>query len=96
MGLSENLRAWKKNLTTRTPAEYVLTLRSDINCFADEAERIESENERLRDLVRELWISCPIGEDDCRECEHNMPNDGLGCELYVRMRELGIEVKNEH
>ena len=97
MCLSENLRAWKKNLTTRTSAEYVLTLRSDINCFADEAERLESEIAELRELVKALVAVADL--IDCDECPCQYTPDCIECDEAIpilMMRELGIEVKDEH
>jgi hypothetical protein len=58
---------------------------------------IEAENAKLRDLVLDAWTSCPVSADDCLACKHCLNADDdeaeqIECELYVRMRELGIEV----
>lgn len=54
MKLSKRLRKWKANLTTQTPIDYVITLREDINCFADEVKALERENAKLREYVDRL------------------------------------------
>ena len=54
------------------------------------AESLEADNAKLRELVRDMWQSCPVYTADCYGCEHHR-SDG-GCKLYNRMRELGIEV----
>ena len=46
---------------------------------------------KLRELVQELWVSCPVHDSDCDECKHK--GGRTGCELYDRMRELGVEVE---
>lgn len=53
-------------------------------------EKVAEENAKLRELVSELWVSCPIHESDCDECQHK--GGRRGCELYDRMRELGVEL----
>lgn len=52
-----------------------------------ESER--SENAKLRELVSELWVSCPVHDSDCDGCGHK--GGRTGCELYDRMRELGVD-----
>ena len=53
-------------------------------------ERLQAENAKLRELVRDMW------EDACNApccaCCDNSDYDGNGCQLKDRMRELGIEV----
>ena len=44
-------------------------------------DKLRDENAKLRELVRDMWKSCPVYTADC-----------YGCKLYDRMRELGIEV----
>ena len=51
---------------------------------------LAAENAKLRELVSELWVSCPVHDSDCDECQHK--GGRTGCELYDRMRELGVEV----
>ena len=48
------------------------------------------ENAKLRELASELWVSCPVHDSDCDECQHK--GGRTGCELHDRMRELGVEV----
>ena len=54
MRLSKRLRKWKVNLTTQTPFEYILTLRSDVNGFADKAKALESENAKLKEGLEDV------------------------------------------
>ena len=53
-------------------------------------DALDNENAKLRELVSELWVSCPVHDSDCDECQHK--GGRTGCELYDRMRELGVEV----
>ena len=60
-----------------------------------EMERLEAENAKLRELVRDMWNGmCGYGHD-CRFCEHYELCEGqrfVGeCEYRRRMRELGVE-----
>lgn len=55
----------------------------------DDLQQANAENAELRELVRDMWQSCPVYTDDCYGCEYHV---GGECELYDRMRELGIEV----
>lgn len=77
MKLSKRLRKWKANLTTQTPVEYILTLRADVNGFADEVKALERENAKLRELVRCLvYATNPLDR----------------ATLIANAAELGIEV----
>jgi len=49
---------------------------------------LDNENAKLRELISELWVSCPLHDSDCDECRHR--GGRTGCELYDRMRELGV------
>lgn len=51
-------------------------------------ERLADENERLRELVRDMWRGCPVDERDCIACDFE--RDGM-CDLFDRMRELGVD-----
>jgi hypothetical protein len=53
-----------------------------------EKEELLAENAKLRELVSELWVSCPVHDSDCDECKHK--GGRTGCELYDRMLELGV------
>lgn len=100
MKLSKRLRKWKGNLTTQTPIDYVITLRADINGFADEVKALEKENAKLRVLARTNWFVALSERDALRI--HGVDPDGGA---YIRaldmtmdesratMRELGIEVE---
>lgn len=58
--------SWKANLTTRATPEQVLKLRADVNAFADGVRFLESENAKLRELVKDfLDVPC-----QCLKCEH--------------------------
>ncbi len=55
-------------------------------CNAD-LDRLESENEKLRELVRDMWRDGMCDCDECgacAQCEYHYPD---------RMRELGIEIE---
>jgi hypothetical protein len=51
---------------------------------------LQAENAELREIASELWVSCPVHDSDCDECQHK--GGRTGCELYDRMHKLGIEV----
>ena len=51
-----------------------------------------SENDKLRELVRDLWTSCPVKYENCAACKYKDSETAFGCALYDRMEELGIEV----
>lgn len=55
--------------------------------------RAESENAKLRELVRDLWKACPADGYYCiYHCEHYDKESESHCKLEDRMRELGVEV----
>lgn len=91
--LSERLRRWKKNLSARMSPEYVLTLRSDINRFADMAQSLESENTKLRELAK-YAIYCAEGDLRCEGCplRDNSNTEHVICGMHRIAHELGIEV----
>lgn len=92
MKLSEAIREWKSNITTHMAAEYVLTLRADINAFSDAAQALERENAELRGMVAVLWECCACNTDSfwCEGCDYH---DVDGCKVRGPMRKLGIEVE---
>ena len=56
-------------------------------------DRIKAENEKLRELVRDMCICmCNITNADytCKDCL--LSNDTRNCDFERRMEELGIEV----
>lgn len=59
---------------------------------ADTIEGLESENAKLRELVRD-YIDAPCTTCDCWQDEFRCWNyDGADCGLVARARELGVEV----
>lgn len=104
MKLSKRLRKWKANLTTQTPIDYVITLRADINGFADEVKALEKENAKLRELARKNW-HIAMSERYTLDSVRAYDNMSMDPEEYVkaidtelgkarsRMCELGIEVR---
>ena len=61
----------------------------DADCLEDETRNLKAENEKLRELVRDMWCDgmCDCDEQcTCTECEYH---------YHERMRELGIEVEND-
>ena len=55
--LADSMLSWKANLTTRATPEQVLTLRADVNAFADGVRFLESENAKLRELVHDALLA---------------------------------------
>lgn len=56
-----------------------------------EIENLQSENAKLRELVREIWKSCPVSEDDCAECPHRLEEDDeVWCDIPILMEQLGV------
>lgn len=56
---------------------------------------LKAENAKLRELVRDMWTSCPVHDSDCAECTHAIVDDSgewprYGCDLFDRMHELGV------
>lgn len=49
---------------------------------------LNDENDKLRELVRDMWRSCPVDERDCIACDFE--RDGT-CDLCDRMKELGVK-----
>ena len=91
MKLSKRLRKWRANLTTQTPLDYVLMLHEDIIGFADEVKALEAENDRLRELVNDMWICISRGTGwDCTACPLYGTRE---CDFEGRMITLGIEVE---
>jgi hypothetical protein len=55
----------------------------------ERVDRLKAENEKLRELVRDMWRDgmCDCDEQyTCAECEYG---------YHERMRELGIDVEND-
>ena len=58
-------------------------------CNAD-LDRLEAENEKLRDLVRDTWEIASYSQ--CTPCKFFDTCDGCPCILRERIHELEIEV----
>ena len=56
--------------------------------------RAESENAKLRELVRDIWEACPTDGYYCiYHCKHYDKESESHCKLEDRMAELGLEVE---
>ena len=63
------------------------------NPLDDEIGKLKDENEKLRELVRDMYLC----SDPCCDCPHHVFGEGYFCDLGMgwklrRIRELGIEV----
>lgn len=59
-----------------------------------EVDRLEYENAKLRELVLEIWRSCPVSEDDCVKCQHRIEeSDEDWCDIPILMEKLGVEAE---
>lgn len=72
--LADAMLAWKAKLTTKMTSEQVLTLRSDVNDFADDVRFLEDENEQLktanaelRELSKFFHYKCCDTRKECNE-----------------------------
>lgn len=89
------------------PAQVVVYKGNTDECLAyvsgEVADRLKAENEKLRELVRELW-NCALQYHRFDVYRHEIGVDGCGidctangesccaCKLEQRMRELWVEV----
>lgn len=84
MSTPDTLRWWAEQFRTRTSEFYTShVLVADLNYGADEIEKLESENSKLRELVRDMW------REGAFEAGANYVTESYG--LAERTRELGIE-----
>lgn len=61
--------------------------------LAERIVRLEDEGAKLRELVLEIWRSCPVSEDDCAKCQHHIEeSDEDWCDILILMEELGVGV----
>ena len=66
--------------------------------MADTADRLESENARLRELVRDMWTCILTADksdnawDECPRCSLWNGNNNHRCEFNRRMKELGVGI----
>lgn len=59
-----------------------------------EVDTLKAENAKLRELMLEIWRSCPVSENDCAKCPHRIEeSDEDWCDIPILMSELGIEVE---
>ena len=59
---------------------------------------LAAENAKLRELVLELWRSCPVSVSDCKMCmcpHYIEESEGDWCDISIRIDELGIEGTND-
>lgn len=63
-------------------------LRMEAERLCDENERLETENAKLRELLRAAW-KCVHAGLSCSDCRLIAG----GCTLQTAMRELGMEVE---
>lgn len=75
-----------RHIADNIDAEHKRNMILAVDCI----ETLCAKNARLRELLRELWVSCPVHDSDCDVCKHKGGSNG--CELYDRMCELGVEV----
>jgi hypothetical protein len=75
--------------------EEIEAAKHDLQVFSMRSVQLDAENAKLRELVREVWRSCPVDEDDCKKCPHYIvESDEVWCDNPNRMSELGIEVED--
>lgn len=70
--LADVMLAWKVKLTTKMTSEQVLTLRSDVNDFADDVRFLEDENAKLRELVKDVWHELKNETDKLKDDNDNL------------------------
>ena len=67
---------------------------AEIDGLEWQVEELEGDNAKLRELVREIWSTCPSNEDDCKKCPHHTGESVEDwCDFPIRLHELGIEVE---
>lgn len=74
------------NISVRVSHDVQVLTREEANRIEAEYKRMQAENAKLRELVRDMWNEgmCECGSrGKCASCEYDYP---------TRMRELGIEV----
>ena len=85
------VRRWLCDNLDASDAGHVCGMLSVVSRRVVQADRLESENAKLRELVRELWT---YAEQELL-CDENCPYgavcDWRDCVFERRMRELGVE-----
>lgn len=63
-----------------------------VRMMLQENDQLKAENAKLRELVRDLWKSCPADGYYCiYHCEHYDKESESHCKLEDRMRELEVD-----
>ncbi len=65
-------------------------LRIEAERLCDENERLQAENAKLRELVRDMWDFYCVVPDEPHASKEEID---FSVEVWKRMRELGIEVE---
>ena len=65
-------------------------LRIEAERLCDENERLQAENAKLRELVRDMWDFYCVVPDEPYASKEEID---FSVEVWKRMRELGIEVE---
>jgi len=73
----------------------ITDLKAEVLLLRQENKELRSERDKLRELCREIWTSCPVHESDCETCGHFRRTGGYiseppVCELLVPLIELGV------
>lgn len=62
--------------------------------LAERIVKLEDEGAKLRELVLEIWYSCPVSEYDCAKCQHRIEeSDEDWCDIPILMEKLGVDVE---
>lgn len=73
--------------------EAIGRMRETADQLQEERDQLKAENAKLRELVQEIWRSCPVSEDDCAKCPHHIDeSDEVWCDIPILMEKLGVEV----
>lgn len=74
-------------------ADTITELRGALLVASVDYRHLSEEVVKLRELVREIWRSCPVSEDDCAKCPHRIEeSDEVWCDIPILMEALGVEV----
>ena len=80
------------NISVRVSRDVQVLTREEANRIEAEYKRMQAENAKLRELVRD-YIDAPCTTCDCWQDEFRCWNyDGADCGLVARARDLGVEV----
>lgn len=79
--------------------EYISIIGSEKRFLERNYYRVLDQKDELEELIKDMWrmILCPCGhEKKCDMCIHNVVKDDPSfaqCEVFNRIKKLGIEVK---